>query len=240
MIALNCDENRIVVLQTSRKIVSQTNTFLIATSFFKFQNYCDNESIFVIFATLNCVYFALQFCLHISKSYVIVDWNARCEKAVQITKNWTKRFRKQFRKHLNWRFDTNLTTSSFFKLQNYCDNESIFIIFTTLKCVYFVLQFELNRWKSYVIVDWCAKCEIIARFRNVLKWFWRMFRLKTWIKYWLNLSTLNNTNAKLIKIFLDRSFALNDFNEHFFIECVLYEFYNDKISISNQYNFNFK
>ena len=39
------------------------------------------------------------------------------------------------------------------------------------------------------------------------RWWW-FFSLRTWIKYWLNLSTLRNTNAELIKIFLDRSLAI--------------------------------
>ena len=80
-----------------------------------------------------------------------------------------------------------------------------------------------------MIADWCASCETVVRtlafkmsFDDWTKRVWWSIALKTWIKYWLNLSTLKYTDAKLIKIFLDRSFALNDFNEHFFIECVLF------------------
>ena len=218
MIALNCDENRIVVLQTSREIASQTDTFLIATSSFKFQNYCDNESIFVIFAALICAHSALQFYSHNWKSYVIVDWDAKCEKVVQITKSWAKRFRR----HFCLRFDTNLTEAWFFKSQNYYDNESISVIFATLNCAYSVLQFELNNWKSYVIFDWCASCETTVRtlafrmsFDDWTKRIWWSIALKTWIKYWLNLSTLRNTDAELIRILFDRSLALSDFIEHF-------------------------
>ena len=101
------------------------------------------------------------------------------------------------------------------------NNESIFFIFTTLKCVHFVLQFRLNMWKLYVIVDWYVTCVIIVRCWNVLKWFWRMFRLKIKIKYWLNLSILNNKIFVLIKILFDRSFASNEYIEHFFKNCVL-------------------
>ena len=52
--------------------------------------------------------------------------------------------------------------AKFSKPQNYCNNESFFVIFATLKCVHSVLQFELNKWKSYVIVDWYVSCEKIA------------------------------------------------------------------------------
>ena len=113
---------------------------------------------------------------------------------------------------------TNLTTTWFFKFQNYCDNETIFVIFTTLKYFHFVLQFWLNIWKLYVIVDLCAKNATIAKIEKHLKWFWRMFRLKIWIFNWWKLSNLNNKISKLIKIFLDRSFVVNDFNEYFIIK----------------------
>ena len=120
------------------------------------------------------------------------------------------------------------TIEIFYTFHNYRDNESIFVIFTALKCAHSVLQFRLNKWKWYVIVDWCANCEITVRifafklsFDDWTKKIWWFIALKTWIKYWLNLSTLRNTNAKLIMIFLDRSFALSDFNEYFFIESVL-------------------
>ena len=212
---MNCDENRIIALQTLRENWIDTN--LTTTQSFKTQNYCDNESIFVIFDALKCARSVLQSWLNKWKSYVIVDWNAKCETTVQIKKNWAK----SFRKHVNWRFDTNLTTTKSSKSHNYCDNESIFFIFTALKCAHFVLQFRLNMWKSYVIADWCAICAIIARCWNVLKWSWRMFRLKTKIKYWLNLSTLNNEILVLIRIFSDRSLASSEFTEHFFIENVL-------------------
>ena len=111
-----------------------------------------------------------------------------------------------------------LTTTKSSKRQNYCDNESISIIFAALKCVDSVLQLWLNTWKSYVIVVWCARCEVIANYWSVLKWSWRMFRLRIWILNWWKLSTLTNTNAELIRIFLDRSLALSDFNEYFIIE----------------------
>ena len=55
--------------------------------------------------------------------------------------------------------NTNLTTTQSFKFQNYCDNESISTILEALKCIHSDLQFWLNKWKSYVIVDWCARCE---------------------------------------------------------------------------------
>ena len=144
---------------------------------------------------------------------MIVDWCANCEAIVQTTKNWTK----FFRKHLNWRFDTNLTTTKFSQFQNYCDNESIFVIFTILKCAHFALQYKLFKWKSYVIVNCDAKCAIIERCWNVLKWSWHMSRLKTRIMYWLNLSALRNTNAELIRMLSDRSLALSEFTEYFII-----------------------
>ena len=60
------------------------NTF--SAWFFKTQNYCDNKSISVVFATLNCAHSTLQCWLDEWKSYVIVDWDTRCETTVQITK----------------------------------------------------------------------------------------------------------------------------------------------------------
>ena len=60
------------------------------------QNYCDNESIVVIFATLKCAHFVLQFKLNARKLYEIVDWNAKCETTVQISKNWAKTFSQTF------------------------------------------------------------------------------------------------------------------------------------------------
>ena len=148
------------------------------------------------------------------------------QNAKQLYKHWWKlneTFSQTF-SQTSQLFDTNLTTTWFFKSQNYCDNERIFVIFIALKCVDFVLQYWIIKWKSYVIVDWCARCEIIATCWNISKWFWRMFRLKIWIFNWLKLSTLRNTNAKLIKFFFDRSFALCEFTEHFFIKSVLYYF----------------
>ena len=214
MVALNCGENRIVALQASRGVAPQTGA---AASPFKPQNYCDNEPISVIFAALDCAHSALQSCPHKWKSYVIVGWDAKCEKAVQVTKSWAKRFRR----HLSWRFGTNLTGAWPFKLQSYCDNEPISIIFTTLKCAYFVLQLELDRWKSNVIADWCARCEVNVPCWNVLRWSWRMPRLGTKIKYWLDLSALRNTKAGLVRILPGRSPALSDFTGHFFIGSVL-------------------
>ena len=58
---------------------------------------------------------------------------------------------------------TNLTATQSFKSQNYCDNESISTILEALKCTHFDLQFWLDKWKSYVIVDWCARCETIVQ-----------------------------------------------------------------------------
>ena len=133
--------------------------------FWKSQNYCDNESISIIFEALKCVHSILQFWLNEWKLYEIAEWYARCETTVQITKNWTK----HFRKHLNWRFDTNLTTIWFLKFQNYCDNKTISVILATLNCVYFVVQFCLNKWKLYEIVDCHARCIIIAHCWNVLR-----------------------------------------------------------------------
>ena len=79
-----------------------------------------------------------------------------------------------------------------------------------------------------MIVDWCANCETTVRifafrmsFDDWTKRIWWSIALRTWIKYWLNLSTLRNTDAELIRILSDRSFALSDFNEYFFIDCVL-------------------
>ena len=148
---------------------------------------------------------------------MIVDWDAKCEVIVQTT----KRRAESFRKHLNWRSDTNLTATKFSNFQNYCDNESILIIFTELECADSALQFWLVSCKSYVILDWCVRCEIIARRWSVLKWSWRMSRLRTWIKYWLNLSTLSNEILVLIRILSGRSFALSEYTGHFFIDCVL-------------------
>ena len=113
---------------------------------------------------------------------------------------------------------TDLTATWFFKSQNYCDNEVIFVIFTTLKYFHFALQSWLNTWKLYVIVDLCARNATIAKVKKHLKWFWRMFRLRIWIFNWWKLSNLNNTISELIRIVFDRSFALSDFNEHFIIE----------------------
>ena len=130
-----------------------------------------------------------------------------------------------------------LTTAKFSKRQIYCDNESISIIFAALKCADSVLQSWMNTWKSYVIVVWCAKCEVIANYWNVLRWSWRMFRLKTWIFNWWNISTLTNTNAELIRILSDRSLALSDFNEYFFIDCVLLIIFREK-SFDKTFNSN--
>ena len=143
----------------------------------KSQNYCDNERISIIFEALKCAHSVLQFWLDEWKSYEIVEWCARCETTVQITKSWTT----HFRKHLNWRFDTNLTTIWSFKFQNYCDNESISVILAALNCAHSVVQLCLDRWKLYEIVDCDAKCIVIARCWNVLRWSWHMFRLRTWI-----------------------------------------------------------
>ena len=145
------------------------------------------------------------------------------QNAKQLYKHWWKlneTFSQTF-SQTSQLFDTNLTTTWFFKSQNYCDNERIFVIFIALKCADSALQYWLIRWKLYVIVDWCARCEIIANCWNISRWFWRMSRLRTWIFNWWKLSTLTNTNAKLIRILFDRSFALSDFNEYFFINCVL-------------------
>ena len=43
--------------------------------------------------------------------------------------------------------------------RNYCDNESIFVIFEALKCSQSALQFERSKSRMYVIDVWCAKCE---------------------------------------------------------------------------------
>ena len=51
---------------------------------------------------------------------------------------------------------------------------------------------------------------------------WQTISLRTWIFNWWKLSTLKNTIAKLIKILLDRSFALSDFTEYFIIERVYF------------------
>ena len=132
------------IAKSQRRNIRRTNTNLKATQSFKSQNYCDNESISIILEALKCAHFVLQFWLDKWKSYVIVDWCARCETIVQITKCWSK----HFRKHINWRRDTNLTTTKSLKFQNNCDNESISFNFATLKCVHSALQFELNKWKS--------------------------------------------------------------------------------------------
>ena len=94
------------------------------------------------------------------KLYEIVDWNAKCETIVH---SITKIERNNF---ANISIDdrTHLTTTKFSKFQNYCDNESIFVIFAKLKCVDFVLQYWLIKWKSYVIVDWYAKCATNVQF----------------------------------------------------------------------------
>ena len=199
---------------------------------FKSQNYCDNESIFIISATLNCAHSALQCWLNEWKSYVIVDWNVKCEAIVQIrqiTKNWTK----HFCKHLNWRSDINLTTTWSFKFQNYCDNESIFVIFTTLKCAHFALQFWLYNWKSYVIVNWNAKCAAIVRFSHQkiilmidLKEFDAFSHSNVDLFQYFQLMKRVSTILSLIKKFLDRSFASSEFTEHFFIKSVLSKYCN--------------
>ena len=49
---------------------------------------------------------------------------------------------------------------------------------------------------------------------------WWFIALKIWIFNWWKLSILKNTNAKLIRIFFDRSFASNEFTEYFIIERV--------------------
>ena len=110
-----------------------------------------------------------------------------------------------------------LTATKSSKRQNYCDNESISIIFAALKCADSVLQLWLNTWKSYVIVAWCARCEVIADYWSVLRWSWRMPRLETWILNWWELSALTNTDAELVRIFPGRSLALSDFNGYFII-----------------------
>ena len=117
----------------------------------------------------------------------------------------------------------------FYTSHSYRDNEPIFAIFTALKCAHSALQLRLDRWKWYVIVDWCASCETTVRtlasklsFDDWAKRIWWPTALRTWIKYWLNLSTLRNTDAELIMILPDRSFALSDFNEYFFIGSVLW------------------
>ena len=65
---------------------------------------------------------------------------------------------------------------------NYCDNERISAIFEALKCASSALQFWLDRWKSYVIFDWSARCATIARtlafkmcFDDWFKRIWRIF-----------------------------------------------------------------
>ena len=100
---------------------------------------------------------------------------------------------------------------------NYCDNESISIVFALLNCAHFAVQFWLYRWKLYMIVtivDWCASCETTVQtlalkmcFDDWTKKIWWFFSLETWIKYWLNLSTLKNETFVLIRNFFDRSFA---------------------------------
>ena len=181
---------------------------------------------------MKCVRSDLQFWLIKWKSYVIDDWCASCEATVRTTKSWAK----FFRNHFSWRFDTNLIMK-FSKFQNYCDNESISVILATLKCIHSALQFWLNKWKSYMIVDWCARFEAIVRilafkmsFDDWTKRVWWFIALKTWILNWWKLSNLKNTNAKLIRILPDRSFASSEFTEYFIIE----RFY---ISIKTAWNF---
>ena len=58
---------------------------------------------------------------------------------------------------------TNSTATQSFKSQNYCDNESISTILETLKYTHCDLQFWLDKWKSNVIVDWCARCKTIVQ-----------------------------------------------------------------------------
>ena len=134
-----------------------------------------------------------------------------------------------FRRHLNRRFDTNLTTTWSFKSQNYFDNESIFVIITTLKCAHFTLQFWLNIWKSYVIVDWSAKCATIIRFSHQkiilmidLKEFDAFSHSNVDLFQYFQLMKRVSTIHSLIKKFFDRSFASSEYIEHFFIESVLY------------------
>ena len=55
-------------------------------------------------------------------------------------------------------------------------------------------------------------------FDNWSKRVWWFIALKTWILNWWKLSTLRNTNAELIEILLDRSFASSEFTEYFIIE----------------------
>ena len=59
----------------------------------------------------------------------------------------TLRVRVRSDKIAEFEANTNLTTTLFSKFQNYCDNESIFVIFATLKRAHFALQFWLNKWK---------------------------------------------------------------------------------------------
>ena len=42
---------------------------------------------------------------------------------------------------------------------NYCDNKSISVVFASLNCAHFAVQFWLYKWRSYVIIDRCANCE---------------------------------------------------------------------------------
>ena len=109
---------------------------------------------------MKCVHFDLQFELNEWKSYEIVDWIAKCETIVH---SITKIERNNF---ANISIDdrTHLTTTKFSKIQNYCDNESIFVIFAKLKCANSALQYWSNKWKLYVIVDWYAKCAANVQF----------------------------------------------------------------------------
>ena len=134
--------------------------------------------------------------------------------AKQLYKFW-KIERKHFRKHFNWRFDTFLTKTKSSKRQNYCDNELIFVIFTTLKYAHSALQFNLIHWKSYVIVNWNAKCATIVQYfhsKNIL-----MIDLKKFDAFshsnvdlfqYFQLMKRISTIISLIKKFLDRSFAI--------------------------------
>ena len=99
--------------------------------------------------------------------------------------------RKHFRKHINWLFDTCLTKTKFSKRQNYCDNERIFVIFVTLKCVYFVLQLKLNK-KYYYMCNLWLRCNVCNNCTNAK--ILMINRIKN------NIFFFENLNFQLMKI----------------------------------------
>ena len=83
-----------------------------------------------------------------------------------------------------------------FKLQNYCDNESISVIFATLNSAHSTLQCWLDEWKSYVILDWSARCETTVQTTKIErnKEFW-------WLIEWnIIVFLFENLNSQLMKV----------------------------------------